>query len=505
MLRAPIIYIAWLVIMVLAIYLRTNDLSQRPIHADEATGARILSNQLEGIRYAFNPKHFHGPMLTQVTLPIARLREENEWKQLSVLTLRSSSVIAGILLILTPLLWLRLIGKWGAWGAAALLATSPILVYYSRMYIHESWLVFFGMLACTSVYKLTQKTTVLLAVATGLNIGLMFTTKETFAISILSWTPAVALLLILQKNHPKLRNRQPSYPTYLCAFSIAALVAVACAGVFYSNYLRNPDQFIDAFRTFFEYETTAGHDKAFGYYMKLLIWPTREAGIGWPEGLIAILATSSLLICIIRRSDLRLCLFLCLSALLHILIYSCIHYKTPWLMLLPWAHVCLLAGYAFQQIIQPTKLIKLTLIVLFLIGLGYQVNQCTLINGRLANSPRNPYAYVPTSADAPKIEHWLKELDAMHPLGTLAVVGKEYWPLPWYLRHVGTHIGYWPLPNEAMQSFPVVFAMPAQQVATRGQLESTHTELPRSLRANVPVILYLRNDLWEQWQQTPHL
>lgn len=503
MLKAPCLYIAWLVVLVVAVYLRTDDLSERPMHADEATGARILAQQLEGEAYNFNPKHFHGPMLTQLTRPIARLRGEREWAQLSVQTLRSSTVLAGVLLVFTPLLWLRLIGKWGALGAATLLATSPLLVYYSRMYIHESWLLLFGMLACASVYQVTRKPTALRAVATGLSIGLMFATKETFAISLLSWSPAVLLLVILQKNSAKAATSTPSWASYLRAVCIVALVALASAGLFYSNYLRNPAQFVAAFRTYFEYETTAGHDKAFGYYFKLLIWPQRQAGIAWPEGLIAILATTSLWVALTKRKDLPFCLFLGLSTLVHLLIYSCISYKTPWLMLLPWAHVCLLAGYAFKQIMHTSRVTSLALLALSIIGLGYQINQCVLINGRLANSTHNPYAYVSTSADAPKIGHWLQQLDAIQPLGTLAVVGNEYWPLPWYLRQVGDDIGYWPTPHEDMQTFPVVFAMPAQHIATRAHLQSTHTELPRSLRANVPVILYLRNDVWAQWQQTP--
>ncbi|WPJ96214.1 TIGR03663 family protein [Coraliomargarita algicola] len=501
--KDPLIYLAWLVVLIFAVWLRTDDLGTRPMHADEATGARILAQQLEGDDYVFDPQHFHGPILTQITRPIAALRGEHEWTQLNAQTLRSSTVIAGILLVFTPLLWLRFMGKWGALGAAALLATSPLLVYYSRMYIHESWLTLFGMLACASLYQVTLKPNTLRAIAAGLSIGLMFATKETFAISILSWAPAVILLYILQRYSTSLGTPAHSYHTYLRSYAIITLVALASAGLFYSNYLRNPAQFIDAFRTFFEYQTTAGHEKAFGYYLKLLVWPQREAGIAWPEGLILILATTCLVRCIIQCKSPTCCWFLGLSALVHLLIYSCIQYKTPWLMLLPWAHVCLLAGFALQSIKPSGKALKSILLLLFTIGLGHQTNQCLLINGRLANSTRNPYAYVPTSADAPKLAHWLQQLDAMHPLGTLAVVGKEYWPLPWYLKQLGSQIGYWPTPIPEMTTFPVVLAMPEQQLATQTQLQATHTELPRSLRANVPVILYLRKDLWQQWQQAP--
>jgi len=235
MLKDPFIYLAWIAVVALAVFLRTNDLSDRPVHADEATGARILAQQLEGAGYTFSPKHFHGPLLTQLSRPIAHIRGEQNWAQLSIETLRSSTVIAGVLLIFTPLLWRRLIGNWGAWLAAALMATSPLLVYYSRMYIHESWLALFGMLACASIYQLTRAPTVLRAIAAGLSIGLMFATKETFAISILSWIPAVVLYLILQKRTA--HTHPPQFSAYLGAAGIVFVTSICGAGLFYSDYL----------------------------------------------------------------------------------------------------------------------------------------------------------------------------------------------------------------------------------------------------------------------------
>ncbi len=501
--KDPYIYLAWLVVVGLAIFLRTHHLDQRPVHADEATGARILAQQLEGEAYTFNPKHFHGPMLTQLTRPIAHFRGESNWSQLSITTLRSSTALAGILLIFTPLLWVRLLGRWGAWGAAALLTTSPLLVYYSRMYIHESWLALFSMLACASIYQVAHAPTTKRALAAGLAIGLMFATKETFAISILSWIPAALLLLILQKTTAQPTTSSTSFSAYLRAAAILFVVSIACAGLLYSNCLRNPAQFLDAFRTFFEYETTLGHDKAPSYYLQLLLWPKHAVGVWWTEAFVAILAATALIAGLINRTGRRVCLFLTTATLLHGLIYSTIAYKTPWLMLVPWAHACLLAGYSFQIIQAQGKRVRYALAALALFGLAYQAHQSLLASGKLANSSRNPYVYVPTSADAPKLQHWLQQLDAIHPLGTIAVVGQEYWPLPWYLRHTATSIGYWPTPNETIKTFPVVVAMPAQQRATQALLQSTHSELPRSLRANVPILLYLRNDVWDLWQHSP--
>ena len=99
--------------------------------------------------------------------------------------------------------------------AAAFLATSPLLVYYSRMFIHESLLVLFGMLALVS---LTCKPRWGIA---GILIGLMFATKESFAISIIAWSGAGVLIAL--ENRKSLesgntRRRMAGIPDSGCRF-----------------------------------------------------------------------------------------------------------------------------------------------------------------------------------------------------------------------------------------------------------------------------------------------
>ena len=113
------------------------------------------------------------------------------------------------------------------------------------------------------------------------------------------------------------------------------------AGFFYTDGFRHPRGAIDAVRTFFVYETVAGHDKPFGYYFHLLALPFKSGGVWWfgtPVVLLALLGFATN----IRRTVVR---FLAWSAVGHFLIYSLFAYKTPWLACLPWAHVCLLAGF----------------------------------------------------------------------------------------------------------------------------------------------------------------
>ncbi|MEZ7843585.1 MAG: TIGR03663 family protein [Opitutales bacterium] len=498
-----LIIVTWIGIVILSLTLRLQNLEERPIHADEATGARILAGQLAGEDYQFDPQHFHGPLLSLSSQPIARSRSETSWSELSTTTLRLSTVIAGLLVVFTPLLWRRSIGSWGALAAAALLASSPLMVYYNRMYIHESLLTLFAMLACAAVLRLTEQPSKRIAIASGLCIGLMFATKETFAISILAWLPAVGLCYWRQQANDA-RHLCPNLRIYLLPSVCLAITAAFTAAYFYSDGFRSMQGIIDAVRTYFVYETTAGHEKDMGYYLKLLIWPKQQLGIWWTEVLIALLAVIAVAFAVVKRVPNPAVLFLAVATVCHFIIYSCIGYKTPWLMMVPWAHACLLGGYVFSYFPSLKTRSRLILTLLLLTGLAYQTKQSIHASGRLANDSRNPYAYVPTSKDAAKVERWLHELRALPDAPTLTpigVIGQGYWPLPWYLRTFET-IGYWPTPIQDITDLPIIFAMPAQAQACDNLLGATHTKLPRGLRANVAVTLYLRNDIWQHWMRT---
>ncbi len=53
--------------------------------------------------------------------------------------------------------------------------------------------------------------------------------------------------------------------------------------------------------------------------------------------------------------------------------------------------------------------------------------------------------------------------------------------------------------NPALSHCGVVLVLPENVNEVSAKLTDTHTGFPRSLRTNVAVTLYLRNDLWKQW------
>ena len=490
--------------MGLALWLRVENLEARPIHADEATGAHILSQRIEDSGYRFDPTHFHGPLLSVSSWPLAKFYGQQNWQEFTLSMLRAGPVLAGLLTVLTPLLWLKSIGPRAALAAAALLACSPLLVYYNRMYIHESWLTLFGILTAAAIFYLIQNPSRNRALLAGLAAGLMFATKETVAISLVAWSLAGAACWLILKNSDDGGYKAPPWTAYLKPAGWFAVSFLAVGALFYTNALREPGGIIDALRTYFVYETTPGHDKPFGYYLGMLLWPKHQVGMWWSEAGVALFGMLACVMAARGKAGRGVVAFIALGALLHLLIYSLISYKTPWLMSLPWALVCLLAGCAFCGPAASTRAPRsLILYAAFGLCLLYQSHQSLQASGRLANHPDNPYAYVPTSKNMTQLPGWLEKLSDYRggpSIEPIAVIGRGYWPLPWYLRDFDA-VGYWPDPDQEIRSFPLVIAMPAEAAACSSLLGESHTKLPRTLRSNVSITLFLKNEIWNAWTE----
>jgi len=494
----------WVVVIVMAGFLRFENLDDRPFHFDEATGARITSDRIDpAADYRFNPVHNHGPLLSASAAAICRLNGESSWQKMTKLSLRLVPAIAGTLLVLIPLYWRRRFGDVPMLAAATLLATSPLLVYYSRVFIHEMLLSLCGLAAIVLLVSRPRYGLWKFGLV-GVWVGLMFATKETFAISMLAWMGAAVLVSFSRRREIARLNWKRLWLDYRQPLTIGLATTGITAGWFYTDGLTNLKGVWDAIRTFFVYKTGAGHDKPFLYYIDMLVIPTKSA-IWWFETPVLILAVIAFAKTYLPgtkpNSSTHIIRFLAYAAVIHVLIYSSIPYKTPWLMCLPWAHVCLLAGLSLGGFSHWRAWMKAVALLCLFGVLFSQTRLARYAAGRFASDTRNPYVYTPTNRDVESVQQWMRELSKELPPGALepvAVVGTEYWPLPWYLRDFES-VGYWVEPDAVVAKCPLVLVMPEHVEEVIDQLEKTHVALPRSLRADVPFMLFLRNDHWQHW------
>jgi uncharacterized protein (TIGR03663 family) len=497
--QRAIVILCWMLVIATGVFLRFDDLSSRPFHADEATGARITAKRMEKDGGTFDPKHYHGPLLGDLAMTVSRMNGETGWRDMSKGSLRITTAVAGCLLLVIPLFWRRRLGDVPVLLVAALLATSPLLVYYSRMFIHESLLVLFGMM---TLVLLTQRP---VAGLTGLMMALMFATKESFAISIIAWAAAGALLGWENRKTLTRDTWIGGWREHRVSIGISFAVAGVVSLLFYTHGLRHPQGAIDAIRTFFVYETVEGHDKPFTYYLHLFAVPFKSGGVWWFGTPVAILALLGYALSFLTtgsrgRKTIR---FIAYATGFHVLIYSLIAYKTPWLACLPWAHVCVLAGCALIDFPKRPLFLRILIPAIALVAIATQFQQSRRATGRYASDERNPFAYVPTRRDAEALETWLDELRenaGAENLEPIAVVGADYWPLPWYLRQFD-RIGYWKSPAPDISGLPLIFALPETTAGVAELLKDSHMPLPRGLRTGVPLHVFVRNDVWKQWME----
>src|SRR5919106_1283888 len=121
-----------------ALALRLVRLDVRPMHHDEANQAIKFGTLLETGEYRYDPHDHHGPTLYYLTLSAAALRGQTTLASLDERTLRGVPAAFGAVTLLLLPLASAAIGRTAVATSAWLLALSPAMVFYSRMFIQES-------------------------------------------------------------------------------------------------------------------------------------------------------------------------------------------------------------------------------------------------------------------------------------------------------------------------------------------------------------------------------
>lgn len=508
--RTVVIVFLWSSAVLLAALLRLNGLADRPVHADEATGARILAHYMQGQSGAFDPGHFHGPVQPYLGSVIARVFDQNSWTNLEIFPLRLLPVLSGTLIVLVPLLLRKQIGNLAALTSAGLLATSPFLVYYNRMFIHESLLCLYSLACIPFLIRFLESPSRLSGFFIGTLAALMWATKETAIIVWFSW--AMGGLAVLSINGTLIGLS--GFANWIHCRLKPLLVGIgsftATAISLFTDFFRYPPGILDGVKTFFVYTTEAGHDKPLLYYMDLLLTPKAIGSTVFFEGALVLVGIVVFVKAFLHPKGKRLpqghngvpiFVFVAMSAVVQVVVYSVIAYKTPWLMVVPVATACLAIPALMTEISQKLRAKTPPFAWIAIFGvLVFQFAQASPISGKLSIHPRNPYAYVPTLASVSQLQSLLAQLRAGQ--GTkpdpIAVVGHRYWPLPWYLRD-SPSVGYFDKLPKEIADWPTIICLPDQFDSAERLLSASHIGLPYGLRSDYPVVLYVEEEIWRRY------
>ena len=515
---------------IVALALRLPRLQQRPMHGDEAVHAIKFKDLLEEGVYKYDPHEYHGPTLNYFTLIPARLSSARKLTEVSEFTLRIVPVFFGVSLVLLVLLIGRGLGKSAAVYAAVLTAISPAMVFYSRYYIQEMLLVCFTFGAIVFGYRYIQSRKVAWAILAGMSMGLMHATKETCIIAFGSMFLALGMTLLLRREKGSIVNAVRTVkPLHFLAFLAAGVVASV---LFYSSFFSNPRGILDSVLTYTTYFDRAGnnslHIHPWYYYIKMLLYSRFFDGPIWSEALIVLLAVVGFAAALTKKglscANVHLVRFLGFYTLTMTVIYSVIPYKTPWCMLSFLHGMILLAGVGAVVLVRfvPNVVPRLIIICLLLESSLYLLWQSYLSNYEYYSDSRNPYVYAHPTNEIFTIVKRIEEMARVHPDGyrmhiQVICPGKDYWPLPWYLRRFefGT-IDWWENVDNNVASAPLIIASPEVEAALTYKLYVLTPVQERQiylflfdkpyyvwLRPKVKLLGFVRKDLWDAYYASP--
>ncbi len=514
----------FIIAVVVAAWLRFDQIGIKPFHHDEGVNSYFLLNLAHTGNYKYDPTNYHGPTLYYFALIALRIFGEND------LALRLSPILFGLLTVAMVWLLRRQLGRFGTPVAAFLLALSPCLVYYSRDFIHEMSFGCFSLGVVVGMWRYGEsKKFVWLALA-SVSAGLLFATKETAIVTALVLTIAIICAAVWDLARLLIRERRFTPATLISELRcdlvavlptldhlFAAIIIFIFINVFfYSSLFTNSQGVRDAVKSVVMWTGRSGneHVKSFWYYFGILFKLELPLLIG------SLLAG---LIVVWRGT--RFWLFVAAWTLGITLAYSIIGYKTPWLMIsfvIPMALVC---GYAAEQIFQLLPMISLRLmwtaviitVLIFCGRLAWKVNfQFYDDNGNEAGyftefgkmrelkpyvDGQYGYVYAQTDRRLLGLVEEIKREAAKMPTGEatgIYVASPDYWPLPWYLRDYNqtAYTGSWPvaLGEKPNISQPIVIANASQQSYLEGIAGWRRGVQSYVLRPGVELMLFIRDD-----------
>ena len=504
--------------------LRAARLEVRPMHHDEANQAVKFGALLERGEYRYDPADHHGPTLYYLTLPSAWLRGQHTLPSLDERTLRAVPVCFGAATILLVALLSGAVGRPAAATAAVLMALSPAMVFYSRMFIQESLFACFTHAFVNAVGHAVTRGSLAWSACAGIAAGLALATKETAAIVLPATLVACATAwwsLASARPGPARTRRGRWAPAI-----VSIVAAVIVAALFYSSFFAAPGAILGPFRGAGGYVERgidpAAHAHPWYYYLRVLAY-TSGGGVRWSEGLVLLLAATGAALGWPQKNTnghnapcARLCSsaalrafwvrYLTLYVLIAGAIFSAIPYKTPWNLLPFYVAAFVLAGIGFSTLLHTTAshAVRAALVAVVLLASAQLAGQAWRASVTYAADPRNPYVYAQTVPDAVRMAARIRSLSALHADGSQMQVSviaapHEQWPLPWYLRTM-PNVGYWTAPGDPLAlKAPVIVSSIEHTPALERELGDRYVSEFFGLRPDVLLALYIERSLWDRF------
>lgn len=500
-------WIAAAVVLLAAGLLRLLFLDLKPLHHDEGVNGLFMTQLFRSGYYHYNPANYHGPSLYYFGLITTTFDALFYGKYgLSTFAIRLVPAIFGIGMVCLLFSLRRQLGNFGSLAAAALLAVSPGMVYFSRYFIHEIPFGFLTLALIVTALRYGQAKQPRYLFLAAASAALMFATKETciisFAVLLLAWLCTRVYLSLLARFRSTATTRKQQavtdspigakrpWQTRQFLYAIAGLVFISISVLFYSSFFTNSNGVVDSLRTFQIWAHTGAETTQYR-----APWSTYLGWLSQEELPILILGSIGIVAALWRRRS-QFAVFAAFWTLGISAAYSLVPYKTPWLTVNLVLPLAIIASYCLNEWYGFTILRRTSVFVALLIALGGSLYQAIDLNFFRYDDDSIPYVYAHTSRQLLELVQEVEQVRSNNHLGPdmgIAVVSPEYWPLPWYWRD-NPRASFWK--QMVSVSDPVLIAS-GEQVAA---VESTMGVLYRqyktyALRPGNVLVLYLRRDI----------
>ena len=279
---------------------------------------------------------------------------------------------------------------------------------------------------------------------------LLFATKETAFITIGTMLIAIVCIWLWRKiyraafrepleneiepvelNWRTFRSRLGNRMNLFLIFAAVSIVFAYVGVLFFSSFFTYAEGVSKAFEAYAIWTKTGTKDHTQNGFWGYLWWGMKI------EAPIMILAAAGTVIAFIKARH-RFAMFAGLWAFGLFAAYSIIPYKTPWLALSFILPMCLVAGYAVNELIAsrdiPVRILGGVLAVMAIAVLGYQTYD---LNFKRYDDDQMPYVYAHTKRgflNLIKNIEFYAEKSGKGKDASIEVVSPDYWSMPWYMR-----------------------------------------------------------------------
>ncbi|HWM94123.1 MAG TPA: flippase activity-associated protein Agl23 [Thermoanaerobaculia bacterium] len=468
-----------------ALALRLLWLDVRPLHHDEGVNGWFLYRLLDGYRWEYDPEKFHGPFLYFFGAPFALLLGMTEIALRLPVALASSAMVP----LLLPLR--RRLGRTGVTAAAWVLAVSPSLVSYGRDLIHETYLVALTLALIAAAVRWLEEGSRRDLILAALALSLLFTVKETAALTIVSLLLGALAVWLAAGRPPLPRAGEGRGEGSSRTWGLLALTLILPYVLLYTSFFTNPPGLVDSFRAYLPWAEKGfegtGHEKPWPYFFRLLgqFEPLALAG--------GVLGSA---VAFWRRDLFGV--FVSVAWMAQLAAYSAIPYKTPWLGMNMVLLLALSTGVLFGEIGRRRfpGAFRAAVTVAGLLAVTWSASRAVEVSFLRYDDESLGLVYVQTHRDLRGLMTLIDEAAVRSPQGkglAIRFYTGNRWPLPWYLRDYTGVLYTREVPMDPAGD--VLICDSGQEQTLRQRLKGKYVRRKYTLRHKVELVVYVRPSL----------